>query len=162
MWRSILELVFVLRHLDSSSNERPDISSLQRRIKVPLPPTNSAYLIHTLFYILSFINCPQKCSTTVKDSTHTQNPQGTGCTLNIRHVFVSLAESDPWHGHVLRHDGKSVPQWIPTDAVCLAGDALRWPLRRLLHQPAVLPLQLPVQGGPRAGEALRLCVRLGW
>ncbi|MEQ2230559.1 hypothetical protein ILYODFUR_030520 [Ilyodon furcidens] len=26
--------VYILRHLDSSSNERPDISSLQRRIKV--------------------------------------------------------------------------------------------------------------------------------
>lgn len=72
--------------------------------------------------------------------------------LTRLYVFVTFSESDSWHGHVLWHDGKSLSERIPADSVCLPGDALRWPVRGLLHQPALLPLQLPVQSCTRAGE----------
>lgn len=48
---SILSFFSVHRHLDSSSNERPDISSLQRRIKVYFFITEAAHCALTILLL---------------------------------------------------------------------------------------------------------------
>lgn len=61
------------------------------------------------------------------------------------------AESHTRDGYVLREDGQPLPLRLAPDAVCQPADALRGPLRRLLPQLPLLPLQLPLPGTLRPG-----------
>lgn len=60
-------------------------------------------------------------------------------------------ESHTRDGYVLREDGQPLPLRLAPDAVCQPADALRGPLRRLLPQLPLLPLQLPLPGTLRPG-----------
>lgn len=141
--RFSLDFSFISRHLDSSSNERPDISSIQRRIKVSKWDLGENMQSLSGFHISHFI----------QRLTHSQ------CTdifLNELTVLFFDLESNSWHGHVLWDDGKLVSQWLPANPFCQSGDALCWSLCRIFHQPAVLPIQLPLQSCPCIGELMQL------
>lgn len=72
--------------------------------------------------------------------------------LLMRLLFVCAAP-DPQNGHVLRPDGQPPAQRLQTDAVCQPAGALCRSILVHLHQPAVLPHQLPLHGSPSPGQS---------
>ncbi|XP_067168655.1 5'-nucleotidase domain-containing protein 4-like isoform X2 [Apteryx mantelli] len=119
-----LLLAELYQDLDSSSSERPDISSIKHQIQVTPPG-----------------HC----------SRHPAPSRGTPGALTPRPA--APAESHARDGHVLREDGQPLPLRLAPDALRQPADALRRPLRRLLHQLPLLPLQLPLPSGPRLDAA---------
>ncbi len=145
-------LYFVHRHLDSSSNERPDISSLQKRIKVYFLEDRKE--VHCVVRILSVMShyCEEKVILMYFQVFLILNWREKCMKVLRSFCILIFSESDPWHGHVLWDDGKSVPQRFSPDSLCVSSDALCWPVRCVLHQSTVLPFQLHVQSRPRPGK----------
>lgn len=74
-------------------------------------------------------------------------------------LFV-FAGADLQDGYVLWPDGQPPAQRLQADVVCKPADALCRPILVLLHQPAALPLQLPIHGSPSPGQCSPLTLTL--
>ena len=72
--------------------------------------------------------------------------------LTLLVSYHPVAGGDPQDGLVLQADGKPTAQRLQTDSVCQPADAVRRPVLLQLHEPAALPLQLPVHGPARPGQ----------
>ncbi|XP_074899900.1 uncharacterized protein LOC142038371 isoform X2 [Buteo buteo] len=128
------------RHLDSGSSERPDISSIKRRIQVmPGAPSQSA---------------TAQPPTRISSSSFEGGALGGGVLGALTTQPAACAESHARDGHVLREDGQPLPLRLAPDTLRQPADALRRPLRRLLHQLPLLPLQLPLPSTPCPGMQL--------
>ncbi|XP_034402663.1 5'-nucleotidase, cytosolic II, like 1 isoform X2 [Cyclopterus lumpus] len=115
-------LAELYKHLDSDSQEVPDIRAIQTRMKLYFTSSTSQ-AIHPWSPLPPPL--PLAASMFAKFSQYR-------CILR--------AGADLQNGHVLRPDGQPPAQRRQTDAVCQPADALRGSLLLHLHQPAALPL----------------------
>lgn len=121
----------VSRNLDSGSTECPDISIIQTRIKVHYTALRTCTRTH--------VDLSQSLLTAPVDVSVTGSR--------------TLAEPHPQDGPVLWQDGQPAPLRLTSDAFRQPADALRRPLLPLVPQPAVLLLQIPLQGPTPTGES---------
>ncbi len=132
---------YPIRHLDSGSQECPDISAIQNRIKVSsedlLTLSCDVFTSGLFFFMLNmntFVFIPEKLYS------------------HLLKMFICVSDGDVRHGSVLWENGQSFTLWFHKNPLCQSVTALCRYILNLLPQPPKLPLQLPLQSPSCPGK----------